>query len=39
MPMYSLIERRDNYSKPLESLWQYFRDFPGEADNTAITVF
>ena len=26
MPMYNLIEYRDNYSKPSESLWQYYKD-------------
>ena len=28
MPMYNLIEQSDNYSKTLESLWQYYRDEP-----------
>ena len=26
MPMYNLIEYRDNYSKTFETLWQYYRD-------------
>ena len=26
MPMYSLIEYRDSYSKTSGSLWQYYRD-------------
>ena len=26
MPMYNLIEYRDNYSKPYVSLWQYYKD-------------
>ena len=28
MPMYNLIEYRDNYSKISGSLWQYYRDEP-----------
>ena len=28
MPMYSLIEYSDNYSKTWRSLWQYFKDKP-----------
>ena len=28
MPMYSLIEYNDNYSKTPENLWQYYRDEP-----------
>ena len=28
MPMYNLIEYRDNYAKTTGSLWQYFRDDP-----------
>ena len=28
MPMYSLIEYKDNYSKTSGSLWQYYRDDP-----------
>ena len=28
MPMYSLIEYSDNYSKTSVSLWQYYRDEP-----------
>ena len=28
MPMYNLIEYRDNYSKILGSLWQYCNDIP-----------
>ena len=27
MPMYNLIEYSYNYSKPSESLWQYYKDF------------
>ena len=26
MPMYNLIEYRDNYSKTSGSLWQYYKD-------------
>ena len=28
MPMYNFIEYSDNYSKPSESLWQYYKDEP-----------
>ena len=30
MPMYSLIEYSDNYSKTSGSLWQYYRDEPND---------
>ena len=30
MPMYNLIEYRDNYAKTTGSLWQYFRDEPDD---------
>ena len=30
MQIYSLIEYGDNYSKTLESLWQYHRDEPND---------
>ena len=30
MPMYNLIEYSDNYGKTTGSLWQYFRDEPGD---------
>ena len=33
MPMYSLIEYSENYSKTSGSLWQYYRDEP-IIDNT-----
>ena len=36
MLMYNLIEYRDNYSKTLESLWQYYRDKPALADGTIV---
>ena len=28
MPMYNLIEYRDNYAETSGSLWQYYRDEP-----------
>ena len=34
MPMYSLIEYSDNYSKTSGSLWQYYKDDPN--DNNTI---
>ena len=30
MPMYNLLEYRDNYAKTSGSLWQYFRDEPND---------
>ena len=33
MPMYSLIEFSDNYSKTSGNLWQYYQDEPN--NNTA----
>ena len=30
MPMNSLIEYSDNYSKTSENLWQYYRDEPND---------
>ena len=33
MPMYSLIEYSENYSKTSGSLWQYYKDDP--SDNIA----
>ena len=30
MPMYNLIEYRDNYSKTSGSLWQYYKDKPND---------
>ena len=30
MPMYNLIEYSDNYSKTYGSLWQYYKDEPGD---------
>ena len=40
MPMYSLIEYSDNYSKTSGSLWQYFKDIPAvDNSNNAIVNF
>ena len=30
MPMYNLIEYRDDYSKTSGSLWQYYKDEPND---------
>ena len=35
MPMYNLIEYRDNYSKSPGNLWQYYKDKPN--DNLAAS--
>ena len=39
MPMYSLIEYRDSYSKTSESLWQYYRDEPALTTAGGIANF
>ena len=39
MPMYNLIEYRDNYSKISGSLWQYCKDIPAVDNNHAIVNF
>ena len=39
IPMYNLIEYKDNYSKILRHLWQYYRDKPFLVDNSASTNF
>ena len=39
MPMYNLIEYRDNYPKTSGSLWQYCKEIPAEDDNGAIVAF
>ena len=39
MPMYNLIEYRDNYSKTSGSLWQYCRDIPAVNNNGDILDF
>ena len=36
MPMFNLIEYSGNYSKPSESLWQYYRDEPFINNNGVI---
>ena len=39
MPMYNLIEYRDNYSKTSGSLWQYCKDIPTVNNNNNIVDF
>ena len=39
MPMYNLIEYRDNYSKTSGILWQYCRDVPAVNDDDQILDF
>ena len=39
MPMYNLIEYRNNYWKISENLWQYYRDEPALTDAGAIKNF
>ena len=39
MPMQSLIEYSDNYSKKFGGLWQYFKEIPAVDDNGAIVAF
>ena len=39
MPMYNLIEYRDNYSKTSGSLWQYCKDIPAVDNNNATSNF
>ena len=39
MPLYNLIEYRDNYSKTSGSLWQYCKDIPAVDNNNAIVNF
>ena len=36
MPIYNLIEYRDNYSKTSESLWQYCKDILAVNNNGNI---
>ena len=36
MPMYNLIEYRDNYSRTSESLWQYCKDILAVNNNGNI---
>ena len=39
MPMYNLIEYKDNYSKPAGNLWKYYRDETALTDAGAIANF
>ena len=39
MPMYNLIEYRDNYSKTSGSLWKYCKDIPVVDDTGAVVDF
>ena len=39
VPMYNLIEYRDNYSKTSGSLWQYCKDTPAVDNNNPIINF
>ena len=39
MPMYNLIEYRDNYSKTSGKLWQYCNDIAAVDINNAIVIF
>ena len=39
MPMYSLIEYSDNYSKISGSLWQYCKDIPAVNNDDDIVIF
>ena len=39
MPMYNLIEYRDNYAKTTGSLWQYCKDIPAPNNNNEIIEF
>ena len=39
MPMYSLIEYGDNYSKTFGSVWQYFEEIPGVNNARNIVIF
>ena len=39
MPMYSLTEYSDNYSKTSGSLWQYYKDETALNDNDVIINF
>ena len=39
IPIYNLIEYRNNYSKTSESLWQYYRDEPALNDASSIMGF
>ena len=39
MPLYSLLEYDNVYSKTSGSLWQYFRDEPASDDNNVVNDF
>ena len=39
MPMYNLMEYKNNYSKTSGSLWQYCRDIPAVNNNGNIVNF
>ena len=39
IPMYNLIDRRDNYLKTSRNLWQYCREKPAVDNNGTIIVF
>ena len=39
MPMYNLIEYRDNYSKTSGSLWQYCKEIPAANNDGDIVDF
>ena len=39
MPIYSLTEYSDNYSKKFRSLWQYCKDIPAVNNNDNIVNF
>ena len=39
LPMYNLIEYRENYSKKFGNLWQYFKEIPAVNNNGAIVDF
>ena len=39
MPMYNLIEYRDNYSKKSGRLWKYCKDIPALNNNGDIVDF
>ena len=39
MPMYNLIEYRDNHSKTSAILWKFYRDVPAADDQGEVTDF
>ena len=38
MPMYNLMEYKDNYSKKSGILWQYCRDIPAVDDDDVLLL-